>query len=318
MKYASVENVRLPVSRVIFGTAFAPMNKGEAVDALLDNAVSLGINCFDTAAVYGDAEASLGGWIERRGNRDKVLILTKGAHPTPWRNRVTDYDIKADLATSFAKLRTDYVDMYLLHRGDMTLPVGPIVEVLNELHAAGKIHAFGGSNWTHARLQEANEYAYAHNLVPFTLSSPHFGLAGQAIDPYGWNCVSIAGSGHDDARAWYAACGMPVIAYAGLCNGFFGGVFRADEPEKAREFLGEWRSKVYLSDENLGRLARAAQLADELGCVTNQIALAYLLSSGMNTFALVSSRRAEAMAENCAAADIVLTPEQCRWLETGA
>ena len=114
MEYTALKNVRLPVSRIILGTAFSPMNQGEAVDEVLDNALALGINCFDTAAVYGDSEASLGDWIQRRGNRDQVLILTKGAHPTVWRNRVTDYDIRSDLATSLAKLRTDFVDMYLL------------------------------------------------------------------------------------------------------------------------------------------------------------------------------------------------------------
>lgn len=316
MEFTKVEGVRLPVSRIVLGTAFSPMNRGEAVDEVLDNAMTLGINCFDTAAVYGDAEASLGKWIEARGNRDKVLILTKGAHPTMWRNRVTDYDIKSDLATSLAKLRTDFVEMYLLHRDDMTLPVGPIVEVLNELQAAGKIHAFGGSNWTHQRIQEANEYAYAHNLVPFTLSSPNFGLADQKGDPWGWGSVSIAGKEREDARAWYRSTGMPALAYSSLGNGFFAGRFKSSEPEKAEELLNSAAKRAFLYPDNLERLARAEALAEKKGCTVAQIALAYLLRQpDLNTFAIVSSRRLEGMQENCAALDIPMSQEELLYLE---
>ena len=318
MEYTALKNVRLPVSRIILGTAFSPMNQGEAVDEVLDNALALGINCFDTAAVYGDSEASLGDWIQRRGNRDQVLILTKGAHPTVWRNRVTDYDIRSDLATSLAKLRTDFVDMYLLLRDDPSLPVGPIVTLLNELKAEGKIHAFGGSNWTHERLEAANEYAYAHNLTPFTLSSPNFGLADQKGDPWGWGSVSIAGSQRGEARDWYRRTGMPVLAYSSLGNGFFSGRFTSREPEKAASLLGSAAQRAFLYPDNLERLARAETLAAQLGCTVPQVALAYLLrQEGLKTFAIVASRRPSAMAENCAALEIPLTPAQCRFLESG-
>ena len=99
------------------------------------------------------------------------MLLSKGAHPTDYRQRVTPYDIDSDLAETLAELDTDYLDIYLLHRDNPELPVGPIVEKLNEHQAAGRIRIFGGSNWTHQRLEEANEYAYAHNLTPMTVSS---------------------------------------------------------------------------------------------------------------------------------------------------
>lgn len=65
------------VSRVLFGTAMKPMLEGEDVFGLLDTAVSLGINTFDTARGYGQAEASLGRWVNARGNREDIVILSK-------------------------------------------------------------------------------------------------------------------------------------------------------------------------------------------------------------------------------------------------
>ena len=60
-----------------------------------------------------------------------------------------------------------------------------MVEILNEYHKAGRIGAFGGSNWTHQRIAEANQYAGEHGLIPFTVSSPNFGLCDQIGDPWG-------------------------------------------------------------------------------------------------------------------------------------
>ena len=82
------------------------------------------------------------------GDRDQIVILTKGAHFNQDRNRVTPFDITSDLFDSLVRLRTDSIDLYLLHRDDPTVPVGPIVEVLNEHKEAGRICAIGGSNWT--------------------------------------------------------------------------------------------------------------------------------------------------------------------------
>lgn len=72
---------------------------------------------------------------------------------------------------------------------------GPMVEILNEYHKAGRIGAFGGSNWTHQRIAEANAYASKYGLVPFTVSSPNFGLCNQIDDPWGGGPWSVTISG---------------------------------------------------------------------------------------------------------------------------
>src|SRR3569833_1289287 len=151
----------------------------ETTYELLDRWVEAGGNIVDTAHLYngGSSERALGQWIADRDCREQIVVLTKCAHHNVDRKRVTPEDITCDLRDSLARLKTDYVDLYILHRDDPEIPVGEIVDVLNRYYREGRIHAFGGSNWSTARLDEANAYAAAHGLQGFTGSSPHLSLA---------------------------------------------------------------------------------------------------------------------------------------------
>src|SRR5207249_9101 len=137
---------------------------------------------------------------------------------------------------SLARFKTDYIDLYLLHRDDPTVPVGPIIEVLNEHLKAGRIHAFGGSNWTYQRLQEANAYAAEHGLTPFVASSPNFSLADQ-IEPPWAGCISISGSQGTAARQWYVQQQMALFTWSSLAGGFFSGRFRRDNLQSFEKYL---------------------------------------------------------------------------------
>ena len=128
---------------------------------LLDNVYETGINTFDCAHLYGNGECErvFGKWLEDRGLRKEVVILTKCCHMNADRDRVTSFDISSDLHDSLARLRTNYIDLYLLHRDDLRVPVGPIVDTLNHYIGAGNLGVIGGSNWTHERIEWANLYA---------------------------------------------------------------------------------------------------------------------------------------------------------------
>ena len=237
-----------------------------------------GINPFDCVAHYG--EEIMDRWMESRNNRDKCAIITKGAHPNKWRDRVTDYDILSDANDSLKKLKTDKIDIYMLHRDSHTVPVGIIVESLNRLYQEGKIAVFGGSNWTHERIEEANEYAKKHNLMPFLMSSPNFGLAEQINDPwvgdakFADGCVTLSGSDNKEARNWYSENNIPVFAYSSLARGFFAGAFRSSEPEKAKQILDEPGISGYYCENNIERLRRCEILAEKMNVTVAQIAMA--------------------------------------------
>ena len=106
---------------------------------LLDAYVSIGGNLVDTARVYGDfatprngeSEKIVGRWMEARGNRRDIFLSTKGGHPPlddMHRSRLSPEEIRGDMAASLEDLRTDYVDIYWLHRDDPSRPIGQIME----------------------------------------------------------------------------------------------------------------------------------------------------------------------------------------------
>ena len=109
----------------------------------------------------------------------EVFLIDKGAHHTPKvpRPRLNPQEIKCDLDESLDRLHTDYIDLYLLHRDDPQIPVATIIEYLNQEIESGRILAFGASNWTHQRIQKANEYAAQNGLIGFAVSSSNLSLA---------------------------------------------------------------------------------------------------------------------------------------------
>ncbi|MGI6118614.1 MAG: aldo/keto reductase [Bilifractor sp.] len=316
MKYSKIQGVDKPVSRIFYGTATMPFFEGGDEHELFDAMYGLGITAYDTARNYQLSEKSLGNWIDLRGNREKIVVLSKCGHPADdGRKRINEKEMRADLAQSLEYLKTDYIDIYLLHRDDPEMPVGTIVEILNAIHAEGKIRAFGGSNWTYRRIEEANEYAYKKNLLPFTVSSPNYGLADQVRDPWGGGCVSVSGPANQDARDWYTKNQMPVIAFSSLGRGMFSGKVRSTDKNRVDKILDEFAVKGYVSDDNFERLRRCEILAGEKKKTVSQIAMAYLFTGLMNTFAIVSTRSPERMRTNIEALDIELTEKERAWLD---
>lgn len=328
MKYGSISGLEKNVSKLVFGTAtpklFAAVAPGagetekQAAFSLLDEIYAAGINTFDCAHHYG--EEITGMWMHERGLREKCVVITKCAHPNAWRTRVTDYDMLSDAHDSLAKLNTDCIDIYMLHRDDQNAPIGMIVETMNRLFDEGKIKIFGGSNWTHTRIEQANEYAAKHGLEPFRVSSPNFGLAEQIADPWrcdaklGDGCVTISGPENADARAWYAKAGIPVFAYSSLARGFFSGAFRSDAPEDAKNIMDGPGITGYYCDANIERLRRCEEIAAKRSITVAQVAMAWIYNQDFDVYALSSPVTAEQISQNTAAIEIALTKEETAWL----
>lgn len=316
MEYVEIPYVKKKVSRIIFGTAMPPFMMGGNGNDLLDAMYDLGVNTFDMARNYMASELSVGKWLEEKNMREKVVLLSKCGHPSMFgRKRINEAEMRKDFRKSSGYLHTDYLDIYLLHRDDPEVDAGEIVEIFNAMHSEGKIGAFGGSNWTHERIEQANEYAYKHNLIPFTVSSPNFGLADQIDDPWGGGCVTISGPSNERARDWYRQNQMPVIAYSSLGRGMFSGKVKSSESEKAGEILDATAVKGYVCPENFERLRRCEELAEIKGVSVPQIAMAWIFKQKLNTFAVVSTSNPKRMQENIKALEIELTEEETLYLD---
>ena len=338
MKTKRLDFLNRDVSGVIMGTM--PLFSGDLAEHFehLDMATELGVNILDTAIGYGGAELSIGKWMTARGNRQQNVIITKGCHPGPNGKRVTPKDLADDLYRSLDRLETDYIDIYLLHRDDLDLPVAPIVEALNEHFLAGRIKSFGGSNWTHKRIQEANEYAKSHGLEPMRISSPSYSMAEEACEPWAPGTVTISGPAGETARAWYAANQMPVFAYSSLARGFFSGTVTRERYEAEKDHImsagilfsgnatkdqrtghGETIdpicAKAYCVEPNFQRLDRVMILAKERGCTVAQIALAFITNNKMNVFPISGVANRSELKSTIAAIDITLSPKEIDWLD---
>ena len=318
MIYGEIAGINKPVARIIQGTTMIGSDLNEAESfALLDEVFELGGNTLDTAHVYGGgrSERIVGNWLTARNNREKMVIITKGGAHSEDRRRMTPFDVTADLFDSLARLKTDHIDLYLLHRDDPDQPVEPIINSLNEHQQAGRIHAFGASNWSHQRIEAANAYAKANDLQSFVASSPQYSLAESHTEPWPL-CLSISGAEGDAARQWYAKTQMPLLVWSPLASGFFSGKFRRDNLSTFGE--REWDEVVvrtYAKEANFQRLDRAAILAKEKGVTAAQVALAFVMNQSMNMFAIVGPHSKKKFDENIAAADIKLTPQEMNWLD---
>jgi 1-deoxyxylulose-5-phosphate synthase len=312
MTYGSIAGVGDRVSRVILGGLFFGPDDEALTHGLLDRYVAAGGSTLDTARSYGRgaSERGLGEWLARSGRRQDLTIITKGAHPSPEEpRRVTPTHIDRDLAESLDQLKIDTIDLYLLHRDDESIAVESIVDCLVKHVEAGRIRAFGASNWTPARITAANVYATDQGMTGFGVSSPNLALA-VPKEPMWTGCLSL--SDNLSALAWHTAHQFPALCWSSQARGFFSGRFspdRPDDPEMVR---------VYYRDDNWRRLERARALADRRGCTPTQVALAWVLHQPFPTFALIGPRSPAELDDALGATAVTLTPAEVAWLNLEA
>ncbi len=315
MIYGAIQGLPKPLPRIIFGT-LPLVNTDATTFSLLDSITEMGCYAFDTAHVYGDgaSEQVIGNWMEARDNRSEVIVIDKGAHPARGRNRVDPESIKQDLQESLCRLKTDYIDLFLLHRDDPAVPVGPIIDLLNDLKNEGKIILFGASNWNKKRLEEAGEYADRNGLSTFSAASNQYSLAIQYDDPYP-GTLSINSASDDSEWQWYKQTQYPLLAWSSLARGFFSGKFSRDNLAAFTDPQSLISIRCYAREDNFIRLHRARQLAEAKGATVPQIALAYIFQQPLNCFAITSTLNTTHFEENIEALEIGLTKKEAAWLD---
>lgn len=284
---------------------FVPAGERARAFHYLDQLAEAGCTALDTAASYqvGGTERLLGHWLRSRGGRDRLFLISKGAHPWPIvrPNRLTAGDLAHDLHHSLRRLQTNHLDLYLVHRDHKGVALESILEALVGFQRQGKIAAFGVSNWTHQRVAELDALAARAGVPTLAASSPQFSLVDWTRAPWAGS-VSIAGQANVAARAWYERRQLPVLAWSPLGRGFF-------SPSAS--------PRTYQSPANAARRERAQVLAGKYHCTAAQIALAFLFSQPFPVSAVVSSTRLDNIALNLRATTLRLTPGEVGWLSDG-
>lgn len=300
MKYGRIGGIDQDVSRLVIGCDH--QREAGPANALWDDYFKRGGNCFDTAHGYGGGtpEKLLGAWVKTNKLRDRVVIIGKGAH-TPNCNPPT---VDSELAESLDRMQTDHVDIYMLHRDNLEIPVGEFVDCLNRHVKAGRIRVFGGSNWSIERVEAANEYARANGLQGFGAVSNNFSLA-RMVKPVWAGCIAAS---DPVSRAWFSRTQLPLMPWSSQARGFFTERAAPDKTDD-KSLVESW-----YSEDNWKRRERVIQLADRKGVLPINVALAYVLCQPFPTFPLIGPRSIAETESSLPGLDINLTPSDLRWL----
>ena len=295
-----IAGVTKPVSRLVMGVD--NQHAMPHTQVMFDDFFEQGGNTFDTAHIYGGGtcERVLGQWVRDRGLREQVVILDKGAH-TPF---CTPQDLTSQLRESLDRLGTDYLDIYMMHRDNPEVPVGEFIDVLNEHVRAGRMRAFGGSNWSIRRVEEANAYAKARGLAGFAAVSNNFSLA-RMVSAVWDGCIQAS---DPESRAWFTRTQLPLMPWSSQARGFFTDRAAPDDLSDA-ELVRCWYSQ-----DNFRRRERACEMARKRGVLPIQVALAYVLRQPFPTFPLIGPRTLTETRTSVPAFDIELSPEDLAWL----
>jgi aryl-alcohol dehydrogenase-like predicted oxidoreductase len=286
LKRGRIPGVGKDVSRIVMGTVRV---LPEVWEAFLEG----GGTCFDTARHYGDAsEGELGAFLERHGLRDGLVIVGKGAH-TP---SCAPEHVAPELERSLELLRTDHLDLYLLHRDNPAVPVEEWADALAPHVAAGRMRAIGVSNWSAARFEAFNAAAARGGLPGLVVLSNQLSLA-EMLEPVWGGCLRAD-------TGWHEQTETPLLAWSAQARGFFAG--RPDDDGEVR--------RCWLSRANAERRRRAERLARERGVPTVAVALAWVLAQPFPSFAVVGPRNETELAACLVGADVELTDSEIVWL----
>ena len=303
------------VCRLALGTAGYNLAEKARCFELLDTYLQLGGTIIDTGRAYGESEAVIGEWLESRQVREQVVLATKCAHGADALLPATGFEevVTQEVQESLAQLHTDYVDIYLLHRDNTAVPVGRIMERMNRELERGTAKSLGASNWSYARVDEANAYASARQLQRFAVVSNNLSLAAP-LAPFYPRLVSVDAAG----ERWHEERRVPLLSWSAQARGFFAGAchpaMRAQYGQHQAPFVRRM-IEVYGSEDNEERLRRARELgAARGGYSAVQVALAWLLHKPFPLVAIVGPRSVEELVSCVEATELALSDRECSWL----
>jgi aryl-alcohol dehydrogenase-like predicted oxidoreductase len=289
---------------VLGGNVFGWTADEAASFAVLDAFVAGGGNAIDTADVYsawasghaggGQSETVIGKWLQQRGRRDDVFILTKvGMELGPDKKGLSKARIKQAVEDSLRRLQSDYIDLYQSHRDDTSLPVTEPLEAYAELLQEGKIRAIGASNFAPDRLQAALDAAHTQGLPRYESLQPEYNLYDRAN--FETNLLPVV-----------QASGIGVIPYFGLASGFLTGKYRT-EADLHKSIRGSSIGPKYLTEKGKKLLTAMDAVADTHSATLAQVALAWLMQAPGITAPIASATSPGQVTELLEATELQLT-----------
>ena len=310
MEYRTLGASGLKISVLTMGTmtfggtgGFASVGSTGVDDARrqVDLCLEAGVNLIDTADVYSDglSEEIVGQVL--RGRRDEVLVATKvrmAMGPGPNDAGLSRHHILAGCEASLRRLGTDHIDLFQVHEWDGVTPLEETLEALDLLVQAGKVRYVGASNYTGWQLMKALGTAERTGLPRFVSEQIFYSL--QARDAE-YELIPAA-----------VDQGLGVLVWSPLSGGLMSGKYRrGQQPPAGSRQLTDWNEPpVYDQEKLYDTVEVLTAVGAEHGVSAAQVALAYLLGRPAVTSLIVGARTTEQLADNLAAADLVLGAEE--------
>ncbi len=264
----------------------------EGTRAVVDAALEVGVTFLDTAEVYGNgggSERFLGDVLD--GRRDQVVLATKFG----WGQEHGDgaaANVRSAIEGSLERLRTDYVDLYYLHKPDSSTPIAETLGALDELVRERKVRAIGCSNFSAAQLAEADRVARENGTARFTVLQNHYSLLERGDDA--------------DVLPLCRELGVSYIPYFPLASGLLTGKYRRDEPAPE----GTRLAGREIEQERFDRVEALASFADERRHSLHELAICALASTPGIGSIIAGATKTEQVRANAAAASWRLEPAE--------
>lgn len=314
MEYTRLGNTGLKVSRICLGT----MTYGKPTDRwpwalneeesrpFIRKALELGINFFDTADIYsyGVSEEVVGNALKDFAKRDEVVIATKVYNPMssdPNDSGLSRKHIMISIDRSLKKLKTDYVDLYQIHRWDYETPIEETLEALHDVVKSGKARYIGASSMHSWQFAKALYLADLNGWTRFVSMQPHYNLLYR-----------------EEEREMIPLCKdqkIGIIPWSPLARGRLAGNKSKQGEESIRSKTDQFGKMLYNADSDQQIINRLGEIATTRGIPEAQVALAWLLGKSFITAPIVGATKPQHLDDAAAAIQVKLSDEEVHKLE---
>jgi 1-deoxyxylulose-5-phosphate synthase len=314
MEYIRLGNTGLKVSRLCLGTmTYGKPNERwkwalneEDSRPFIKKALELGINFFDTADIYsyGASEEVVGSALRDFARRDEVVIATKVFNQMskdPNDQGLSRKHIMRSIDSSLRRLKTDYVDLYQIHRWDYNTPVEETLEALHDTVKAGKALYIGASSMYSWQFAKALYTSDLHGWTRFVSMQPHYNLIYR-----------------EEEREMIPLCQdqkIAIIPWSPLARGLLTGNRSMERNETLRARTDEFGKSLYKSDADFDIINRLTEVASKRKLPNAQVALAWLLSKPYITAPIIGASKPGHLEDAAAVLSVKLTADEIFQLE---
>ncbi|PFG74334.1 aldo/keto reductase [Tepidiforma thermophila] len=290
----------LCLGAMMFGGKTSPADSA----AIIDRALDAGINFIDTANVYnqGRSEEAVGEALQRNGRRSQVILATKvhgrmGEDPNAMGN--TRRHIIEQCEASLRRLKTDWIDLYQVHRPQPDVPIDETLRALDDLVRSGKVRYIGSSTFAAWQLVESLWVAKEYRLERFVCEQPPYNLLDRRIER--------------ELLPMAQAYGFGIIPWSPLAGGLLTGKYRRDAPppEDSR-YANLDANPLYrrrMNDAVWDVIEPLETLAREKGTTLSRLALAWCMHQPGVTSPIIGPRTMEQLEDNLGALEVTITDE---------